>query len=129
MENTASRAIFITLPDSSSLTSMPVYHLMQLRAAGTGVASAFRSTRREGEDQNADDKPDCGEHQAVAEERPEVDPHDARHHHIPEWRRQIPHVIADAERENAALDADSDFGRRFHRNETLDRPLAAARRD
>src|SRR5262245_19823779 len=86
-------------------------------------------TWREGEDNGPDHKPDRREEQPVAEEAPEIDMRDAGDDHVPEGRGKVAHVIADAHRQNAALNRDADLHRRFRRDESLDRPLAPARRN
>src|SRR5262245_37106204 len=86
-------------------------------------------TWREREDHGPDHEPDRREEQAVAEEAPEIDVRDAGDDHVPEGRGQVAHMIADAHRQNAALNRDADLHRRFRRDEPLDRPLAPARRN
>ena len=59
--------------------------------------------------------------------RPEIDPGDPRAHCRPERRQQIPHLVADRQRQKALLDRGADGSRSRHRHIALNDPLAAAR--
>src|SRR5262245_26815467 len=85
--------------------------------------------RRERKHHGPDHKPDRREQQPVTEEASEIHVRDSGDNYVPEWRGQVAHMIADAHRQDAALNRDPYLHRRFRSDEALDRPLASARRN
>ena len=86
-------------------------------------------TWQECEGHYSEDEPQQREDQAVTEESPEVYAGDLRSHYEPEGRNQITHLIADAEGKQPALSRHPYGPGRFDRDEALNHPLSAARRN
>src|SRR5262245_39976613 len=90
--------------------NMPATLLMGW-AAGTFIM--LNSAWREREDDDADDEPQGCEDHPVADELSEIDARNARYDHCPEGRRQIAHMIADAQGQHSALHRHADCHRRL----------------
>src|SRR5262245_61881891 len=75
---------------------------------------AYLLARKKSKSQYPHREPERSEDQAVAEHQAEIDARDASTDHRPERGNEVAHVIADAQREQAALGADADQFRGFN---------------